>query len=89
MVDSRRVTLSIIISYPTSASGIIVILKTPQIREFFPTLFVKTTNFQLVVILSRRVQLPYLESMVQLTIIPRARMGSESIARDAEGRMGY
>ena len=24
-----------------------------------------------------------------LTIIPRARMGSESIAHDAEGRMGY
>ena len=23
------------------------------------------------------------------TIIPRARMGSESIAHDAEGRMGY
>ena len=25
----------------------------------------------------------------QLTIIPRARMGSESIAYEAEGRMGY
>ena len=25
----------------------------------------------------------------QLTIIPRARIGSESIAHDAEGRMGY
>ena len=24
-----------------------------------------------------------------LTIIPRARMGSESIAHEAEGRMGY
>ena len=24
-----------------------------------------------------------------LIIIPRARMGSESIAREAEGRMGY
>ena len=24
-----------------------------------------------------------------LTIIPRARMGYESIAREAEGRMGY
>ena len=24
-----------------------------------------------------------------ITIIPRARMGSESIAREAEGRMGY
>ena len=41
--------LTIIISYPTSASGIIVLLKTPKkYREFFPTLFVKTTDFQLV-----------------------------------------
>ena len=27
--------------------------------------------------------------MKQLTIIPRARMGSESIAHEAEGQMGY
>ena len=41
--------LVIIISYPTSASGIIVLLKTPtKYREFFPTLFVKTTDLQLV-----------------------------------------
>ena len=41
--------MAIIISYPTSASGIIVLLKTPlKYREFFPTLFVKTTDFQLV-----------------------------------------
>ena len=42
--------LAIIISYPTRASGIIVLLKTPtKYREFFPTLFVtKTTDFQLV-----------------------------------------
>ena len=40
--------LAIIISYPTSASGIIVLSKTPtNYREFFPTLFVKTTDFQL------------------------------------------
>ena len=40
--------LAIIISYPTSTSGIIL-LKTPtKYQEFFPTLFVKTTNFQLV-----------------------------------------
>ena len=44
-----RAELAIIISYPTSASGIIVLLKTPtKYREFFPTLFVKTTDFQLV-----------------------------------------
>ena len=37
------------ISYPTSASGITVLLKTPRkYREFFPTLFVKTTDFHLV-----------------------------------------
>ena len=55
--------LAIIISYLTSASEIIVLLKTrTKYLEFFPTLFVKTTDFQLV----RRVQLqlPYLESMV-------------------------
>ena len=40
--------LAIIFSYP-SASGIIDLLKTPTTyREFFPTLFVKTTDFQLV-----------------------------------------
>ena len=27
--------------------------------------------------------------LAYLTIIPRARMGSESIAHEAEGRMGY
>ena len=55
--------LAIIISYLTSASEIIVLLKTrTKYLEFFPTLFVKTTDFQLV----RRVQLqlPHLESMV-------------------------
>ena len=56
--------LATIISYQTSASGIIVSLKTPtKYREFFHTLFVKTTDFQLGLILSRSVQLPYLESM--------------------------
>ena len=51
MVDSQQVIakLAIIISYSTSASGIIVLLKTPtKYREFFPTLFVKTTEFQFV-----------------------------------------
>ena len=44
-----RASLAIIISYPTSASGIIVLLKTPtKYREFFPNLFVKPTDFQLV-----------------------------------------
>ena len=43
----RRVIISF--SYPTSVSGIIVSLKTPtKYGEFFPTLFVKTTDFQLV-----------------------------------------
>ena len=41
--------LAIIISYPTSASGIIILLKMPtKYREFFPILFVNTTDFQLV-----------------------------------------
>ena len=41
--------LAIIISYPTSASGIIVLLKTPRkYREFSPTLFFKSIDFQLV-----------------------------------------
>ena len=45
----RSVELAIITSYPTSASRIIVLLKTPtKYRQFFPTLFVKTTDFQLV-----------------------------------------
>ena len=50
MVDSQRGMLAIIISYPTSAGGIIIVLlKTPtKFQEFFLTLFVKTTNFQLV-----------------------------------------
>ena len=64
--EPRSVELAIIISYPTSASGIIVLLKTPtKYREFFPTLLVKTTDFQLVfLILSSCVRLPYLEGMV-------------------------
>ena len=39
----------IIITYPTSTSGITVLLKTPRkLRELLPTLFVKTNDFQLV-----------------------------------------
>ena len=49
LAHRRPRKLAIIISYPTSASGIIVYLKTPtKYRELFPTLFVKTTDFQLV-----------------------------------------
>ena len=45
----RSAELAIIISYPTSASGIIVLLKTPtKYREFSPTLFLKIIDFQLV-----------------------------------------
>ena len=41
--------LALIISYPSSASGIIVLLKTPtKYREFVPPLFVKTTDFKLI-----------------------------------------
>ena len=41
--------LAINTSYPTSANGIIVLLKTPtKYRELLPTLLGKTTDFQLV-----------------------------------------
>ena len=41
--------LAVIIAFPASAGGIIVLLKTPaEYRKFFPTLFSKTTDFQLV-----------------------------------------
>ena len=47
--EVRSAKLALIILYPTSASGIIVLLKTPtKYREFFSTLFVKTSDFQLV-----------------------------------------
>ena len=45
----RIAELAIIISYPTRASGILVSLKTPtKYLELFSTLFVKTTDLQLV-----------------------------------------
>ena len=45
----RSSELAIIISYRTSASGIIVLLKTPtKYREFSPTLFLKIIDFQVV-----------------------------------------
>ena len=48
-MDARCASLALIISYLTSASGIIVLLKTPtKYREFFSTLSVKTTHFELV-----------------------------------------
>ena len=48
MVDKDN-DMAIIISYPTRTRGIIVLLKTlTKYREFFPTLFAKTTVFQLV-----------------------------------------
>ena len=47
--QQRGAELVIIILYPKSASGIIVLLKKPtKYQEFFPILFVKTTDFQLV-----------------------------------------
>ena len=43
--EARSAELAIIISYPTSTSRIIVLLKTPtKYREIFPTLFTKTIN---------------------------------------------
>ena len=48
--EARSAEMAVIISYPTRASRIIILSKTStkQYREFFPTLFVKTTDFQLV-----------------------------------------
>ena len=47
--EARTAELAIIVSYPTSASGIIVLLKTPpKYREFVPTFYGKTNDFQLV-----------------------------------------
>ena len=46
----RSAELAIVISYPTSASGIIVLLKTPKkYREIYPTLLLKKkkNDFQL------------------------------------------
>ena len=47
--EARSSELAITISYPTRASGITVLLKTPtKFRELFPTLFAITNDFQLV-----------------------------------------
>ena len=59
-----RYELAIIISYPTSASGIIILFKMlTKYWEFFPTWIVKKPIFSLFFNLSRRIQLPYLESI--------------------------
>ena len=58
--------LAIIISCLTSGNGIIVFLKTPtKYREFLPTSFVETTDFQLVFNFEQRRTL-YLESMAHI-----------------------
>ena len=63
--------MAIIIPYPTSASGIIVVLKMPtKYRAFLPTLFLKTTDFQLVFNFEQTRELPYLESMVTMIAKP-------------------
>ena len=56
--EALSAELAIIISYPTSASGITVLLKTPTKHRD------ETPIFSLFLILSRRVRLPCLESMV-------------------------
>ena len=46
--EACRAELAIIISYPKSVSGIIVLLKMPtKYQEIFPTLFIISTDFQL------------------------------------------
>ena len=64
MVDNDN-DMAIIISYPTRTHGIIVLLKThTKYREFFPTLFAKTTDFQLVFNFEQTRGVIILESMV-------------------------
>ena len=64
--EARSAELAIIISWLTSGNGIIVLVKTPsKYREFLPTLFVKTTDFQLVFNFEQRRTL-YLESMAHI-----------------------
>ena len=56
--EARSAELGIIISYLiTNASGIILFKAPTKYGEFFPTVFVKITGFQLVQFI------PYLESM--------------------------
>ena len=53
--EARSTELAVNIPYLTSASGKFFLLKTPTAyREFSPTLFVKTTDFQLVFIFEQR-----------------------------------
>ena len=64
--EARSAELSIIILCLTSGNEIIVLLKTPtKYREFLPTSFVKTTDFQLVFNFEQRRTL-YLESMTHI-----------------------
>ena len=47
--EARSAPLAKNISYPTSASGNVVLYKTStKYRKLFPTLFIKATDFQLV-----------------------------------------
>ena len=74
--EAHSAELAIIISYPTSASGIIIIplivlLKTPiKYREFFPTLFVKTTDFQLVINFGQMLTITILGELSVMAHIP-------------------
>ena len=59
--EARSDELAIIVSYPTNASGIIVSLKNVKyIVRILPDFICKDNRF----FVSRRVQLPYLKSMV-------------------------
>ena len=59
MVDNDN-DMAIIISYPTRTRGIIVLLKThTKYQEFFPTLFAKATDFQLVLNFEQMRAVPY------------------------------
>ena len=51
----------------------------------------KTPDSKEAIIKGKKIQYIVVQEIknLELTIIPRARMGSESIAHDAEGRMSY
>ena len=74
--EAHSAELAIIISYPTSASGIIIIplivlLKMPiKYREFFPTVFVKTTDFQLVINFGQMLTITILGELSVMAHIP-------------------
>ena len=66
--EARSVEVAIIISYPKREWDNFFFFKRPQNIENSSHLHFKRTDFQLVLISSRLVQLPYLDSIAQWLI---------------------